>query len=924
MPHALGRPSFMANDAGPMISSSRTQFDVPNYNRHSYEKVNVNNRPAACLPTKNIIYGNGLHRYSDVVMNETDGKLATGGEMIHDLSLNTIANKKPSQKSTTDWSSSNGSTFSGHETFSVGVENERKALQNGSSQNSYTEKNSITSAASLALNTSVDRWPLTNLHYEASRTNSLPTPISMDLQNASSEGFTSIPTPSSSSHIASQSVPDTSSQFPCESSGSPTHISNSILPSSTLPPHLCPPPLKLRDTLQVPKVGHNRTAEEDGVCNSGRYSPTTANHNSRRGSLATNPRNTQSVCSNIPHEEILPDDDALIWAEAVRQKRASKRRKRDEDDDDRVIVGTKVDQNHVNWVTAYNMLTGIRFTVSRTNAKIDRPLTNADFEARHKFSFDITGNELTPSAKYDFKFKDYAPWVFRYLRAKFKLDPADYLVSLTSKYILSELGSPGKSGSFFYFSRDYKYIIKTIHHSEHKFLRKILKEYYAHVQENPNTLLSQFYGLHRVKMPYGRKIHFVVMNNLFPPHRDIHHTFDLKGSTIGRDFREEDLAKNPRATLKDLNWLRRDLHLEFGPEKKRLFFEQMEKDVQLLQRLGIMDYSMLVGIHNLQIGNQENLRDKTLQVFQPGGDTTSEEIERGNENRGSLLRTPSKLENARKARELRQIIKQEKPIPMGESSSRMPDTLEENTAKKELLFYGDDGGFQATHEDNSPGEQIFFLSIIDCLTHYGTIKKLEHFWKGLKHDKRLISPVSPDPYAERFIDFIETITKSPEEARRDNIVDASIHTSVNINPTVSPEINQRISIDEMQQQESFKESASQKNSYGAIREEYHQRGEIQMHEIRNMTNNRSLSTDRNGGLQGPTLPVVRELGESSNASAGPNICDNESRPATPPKDPVEYNYHTSIKKSAHISHGKRPLSTCSLDKKLPPLPTQVG
>ena len=89
-----------------------------------------------------------------------------------------------------------------------------------------------------------------------------------------------------------------------------------------------------------------------------------------------------------------------------------------------------------------------------------------------------TGNELTPSAKYDFKFKDYAPWVFRRLREYFHIDAADYLVSLTSKYILSELGSPGKSGSFFYFSRDYRFIIKTIHHTEHKFMRKILKEYY--------------------------------------------------------------------------------------------------------------------------------------------------------------------------------------------------------------------------------------------------------------------------------------------------------------------------------------------------------------------------------------------------------------------------------------------------------------
>jgi 1-phosphatidylinositol-4-phosphate 5-kinase len=333
----------------------------------------------------------------------------------------------------------------------------------------------------------------------------------------------------------------------------------------------------------------------------------------------------------------------------------------------------------------------------------------------HILTWDSTGNELTPSAKYDFKFKDYAPWVFRHLRARFKLDPADYLMSLTSKYILSELGSPGKSGSFFYFSRDYKYIIKTIHHAEHKFLRKILKDYYNHVVENPNTLLSQFYGLHRVKIPYGRKIHFVVMNNLFPPHRDIHQTFDLKGSTVGRDFKEEDLEKNPRATLKDLNWLRRGLHLEFGPEKKKSFIEQMEKDVHLLQGLKIMDYSLLIGIHDLQKGNQENLRDKTLRVFQPGGDVSPEDP--NVPQHGVLMRTPSKLENARKARELRQIIKQEKPIPMGQTSSRMPDYWEENTSKRELTFYSDDGGFQATHEDNRSGEEIYYLGIIDLLTN---------------------------------------------------------------------------------------------------------------------------------------------------------------------------------------------------------------
>jgi 1-phosphatidylinositol-4-phosphate 5-kinase len=77
-----------------------------------------------------------------------------------------------------------------------------------------------------------------------------------------------------------------------------------------------------------------------------------------------------------------------------------------------------------------------------------------------------------PLAKYDFKSKDHAPWVFHKLHEDcFHLDPTDYL--------LSELSSLGKSGSF-YFSCNYCFIIKTITHSEHKFLLSILKDYHTH------------------------------------------------------------------------------------------------------------------------------------------------------------------------------------------------------------------------------------------------------------------------------------------------------------------------------------------------------------------------------------------------------------------------------------------------------------
>jgi 1-phosphatidylinositol-4-phosphate 5-kinase len=151
------------------------------------------------------------------------------------------------------------------------------------------------------------------------------------------------------------------------------------------------PPLQHRHTLQVPKPGLNRGSKDgdDGAFASGRFSPTTATGSGRRNSLNLYRRNTRSLHSDVPHEEIPQDEDAMRWAEAIRQKRASKRRRKDEEDEDRVVVGTKVDQNHVNWVTAYNMLTGIRFTVSRTNAKLDRPLTDQDFEQKHKFSFDM-------------------------------------------------------------------------------------------------------------------------------------------------------------------------------------------------------------------------------------------------------------------------------------------------------------------------------------------------------------------------------------------------------------------------------------------------------------------------------------------------------------------------------------------------------
>lgn len=66
-------------------------------------------------------------------------------------------------------------------------------------------------------------------------------------------------------------------------------------------------------------------------------------------------------------------------------------------------------------------------------------------------------------------------YVFRTLRKLFKVDPADYMISICGDNALRLLSSPGKSGSFFYSTNDDKYMIKTMKKSEVKVSSHMLK-----------------------------------------------------------------------------------------------------------------------------------------------------------------------------------------------------------------------------------------------------------------------------------------------------------------------------------------------------------------------------------------------------------------------------------------------------------------
>jgi 1-phosphatidylinositol-4-phosphate 5-kinase len=236
-----------------------------------------------------------------------------------------------------------------------------------------------------------------------------------------------------------------------------------------------------------------------------------------------------------------------------------------------------------------------RYTVGKITPVPPREVRASDFSERARIMmfFPRNGSQYTPPHKsIDFDWKDYCPMVFRNLREMFKLDAADYMMSICGDDGLREISSPGKSGSIFYLSHDDRFVIKTLKRSELKVLLRMLPRYYEHVGDYENTLITKFFGVHRIKLKWGKKVRFVVMGNMFCTELKIHRRYDLKGSTQGRYTEKNKIGE--KTTLKDL-----DLAYEFHMDKllREALFKQIILDCSFLESLQILDYSLLLGLH---------------------------------------------------------------------------------------------------------------------------------------------------------------------------------------------------------------------------------------------------------------------------------------------------------------------------------------
>lgn len=205
----------------------------------------------------------------------------------------------------------------------------------------------------------------------------------------------------------------------------------------------------------------------------------------------------------------------------------------------------------------------------------------------------------------------------------------------------------------------------------------------------------------------------------------------------------------------------------------------------------------------------------------------------------------------------------------------------------------------------------------------------------MKYDKKQISPIRPEPYGDRFIEFIEGVTKSPEEAQREKenaplpaVPNNNSNTFSNRN-TASTESPRRQS-GSQNMRSSASNTIVQRNENDAMKGESRGERESDRPDPRTIMAVRSPSAERTNGIQGQTLPVVEEMGEASSSGGRSTRSrerdENEARPLTPAKDNVDERPRTPAKDYSPIGQDslRTPISRSSLDKDLPPLPPVTG
>ncbi|XP_074659680.1 phosphatidylinositol 5-phosphate 4-kinase type-2 alpha-like [Tubulanus polymorphus] len=337
-----------------------------------------------------------------------------------------------------------------------------------------------------------------------------------------------------------------------------------------------------------------------------------------------------------------------------------------------------------------------------------------DFKAYTKTRKDnhLFNKENMPS---HFKVKEYCPLVFRNLRERFALDEIDYMNSLTKSQPV-HTDSPGRSGAKFYHSYDKRFVVKTLMSEEVEQLHHILREYHEYiVVRDADTLLPHYLGMYRVTVN-DTETYLLVMRNVFSPRLPVHRKYDLKGSTVDRQASDKEKAKS-FPTFKDNDFIRDEGVVDIGNDSKEKLMERIISDAEFLSKHNLMDYSLLIGIHDLDRGEVEE-----------SGETPEEENGCDDDDANSVGSAGSAPDSPGNC------------APLNPFTGELDPTIE--------IF-----GIQS--REDSEKKLIYFMAIIDILTHYGMKKRTAQAAKSVKHGPGAeISTVKPEQYKVRFLEFV--------------------------------------------------------------------------------------------------------------------------------------------------------------------------
>jgi len=327
-----------------------------------------------------------------------------------------------------------------------------------------------------------------------------------------------------------------------------------------------------------------------------------------------------------------------------------------------------------------------------------------DFRAYSKIKIDNNAfnKENLPS---HFKVKEYCPLVFRNLRERFGIDDMDFLNSLIKS---PKPIAPMKGGSsaHFYLSADRMYVIKTLTTEEVEEMHSLLKQYHPYiVDRHARTLLPQ-----------------------------VHRKYDLKGSTVDREASEKEKGKL-LPTLKDNDFLNDGLKICIGEEGKEALLETLTADVEFLTRLNIMDYSLLLGVHDL---------DKAVEDAQQAVEEETDEEEYDSGGSAGIALTPPDSPGC-----MRQSLE------LGRAHQRKVSSMMNATIDPDKDIYAIPSRVDSTSSQQNQ-RHIYFMSIVDVLTHYGVKKAAAKAAKTVKYGSSVdgISTAEPEQYAKRFLAFI--------------------------------------------------------------------------------------------------------------------------------------------------------------------------